>query len=480
MQKNKQRKLSKKRKKQLSKIFNKLGQTRLVNELEKSNSVNNFKLYSVKDILKDIPGYSIFRSSQGLTITNSITNQIVNSFLPNTDYVTTVSGYMDLINNIKKTGSINNISPSPISFRQRYKRYSGEDLTNKSVLICRQGGLGDIVATQMIIKYLKHLYPTCHIIYATSNTSKHIINNYWPKGLVNKVVEIPFEAQILDTTDYHIFFEGLIERAFDSKNYPVHALFLESMGFDNLDLTELSKNFKPELIINQQLVDNNLKNLISPNTIGIHPFASVITRTMSIDMILDLISVIAEIGYNIAIFCDPNNIEDVHIKNMVLSEVSKNYRIGSKIIDVSAYCNTIDNYLYLLSLLYGLITVDSSAAHFASALGIPTSVVSGSFSGESVYYLINNVVWENAYEHRHASKLCDKAACHYHASIIGKCPCLKQKKIPICMTSQMHNSVVIIERLLNLIETNKRDDIRIDYIKDYVITHTTTNKINGE
>ena len=52
------------------------------------------------------------------------------------------------------------LRPAAAKFKNMYRPYSGEDLTDKTLLIWRTGGIGDLLFIQPNLVYLKNKYPT--------------------------------------------------------------------------------------------------------------------------------------------------------------------------------------------------------------------------------------------------------------------------------------------------------------------------------
>jgi hypothetical protein len=94
------------------------------------------------------------------------------------------------------------------TFAEFFKRYDGEDLNNKNLLIFRVGGFGDIMFSQPVVKYLKRKYPSVVITYCTLPLYKPLLIS-WPEKLVDYMGDIPFEKGLLEKTNYHINFSGV-------------------------------------------------------------------------------------------------------------------------------------------------------------------------------------------------------------------------------------------------------------------------------
>ena len=53
------------------------------------------------------------------------------------------------------------LKPASVRFKNVYKPYIGQDVTDKTILVFRTGGIGDLLFIQPNLIYLKQKYPTC-------------------------------------------------------------------------------------------------------------------------------------------------------------------------------------------------------------------------------------------------------------------------------------------------------------------------------
>ena len=88
---------------------------------------------------------------------------IQNYFKPQTlkkkvKYVMGISAFKQLQHDPVKDVRI--LKPAAIKFTNVYKPYNGQDLTNKTLLVWRSGGIGDLLFIQPNLVYLKNKYPS--------------------------------------------------------------------------------------------------------------------------------------------------------------------------------------------------------------------------------------------------------------------------------------------------------------------------------
>lgn len=115
----------------------------------------------------------------------------------------------------------------------RYRPYKGEDLSGKSILIFRQGGLGDVGGFLLpVICHLKKKYPTCYIRIATG-CREPLLNI--PE--IDELHNMPFNVELFDKSDVQLFFQGIIESS-SEKSKITHAVDMFYSYF-NIDSTHL-------------------------------------------------------------------------------------------------------------------------------------------------------------------------------------------------------------------------------------------------
>jgi ADP-heptose:LPS heptosyltransferase len=119
----------------------------------------------------------------------------------------------------------------------KYKKYNGEDLTGKSILVWRTGGVGDICFLSSVFQYLKNKYKNCFIRVATG--CRQPLENL-PE--VDELYDMPFDSKLLEISDLHIFFQGILESS-SEKSKVTHAvdMFYSYFGIDS---TQIDPSFK--------------------------------------------------------------------------------------------------------------------------------------------------------------------------------------------------------------------------------------------
>jgi len=123
------------------------------------------------------------------------------------------------------------MKPAAESFRKTFRRYDGQDLTDKHLMVWRAGGIGDLLFIRPILVHLKRKYPTCTITLSTKE-QYHDLVKYWEDAIDN-LTDVYFNCALTyDLADYHLSFEGIIERCREAETTDVHDLFARLAGID--------------------------------------------------------------------------------------------------------------------------------------------------------------------------------------------------------------------------------------------------------
>ena len=154
-----------------------------------------------------------------------------------------------------------NLKPYKVKFKNVYKRYNGQDLNHKRLLVWRTGGFGDLMFSQPVLRYLKKKYPSCKITFATSPNFLPLLAD-WPEKIVDDYLTIPFDYKFLVNSDYHLTFEGLIERSIDAKKINAYDLFAMGSGiYDELMKTGDSSIYETVLKTDPQIEKEIINNI---------------------------------------------------------------------------------------------------------------------------------------------------------------------------------------------------------------------------
>ena len=323
------------------------------------------------------------------------------------------------------------LKPAEIQFKKIYKRYNGQKLDNKTLLVFRQGGIGDLLFIQPNLTYLKQKYPTCIIKFACGPQYQSMVKEW---ECVDKVLDLPFLVDELFKSDYHCVFEGVIERCKEAENTCSYNLFSKWLGLNLPDELLIPKQ-KP----NKELVDKSREFLIRSNIeekdfILVQLRASSPIRTPDPKVWIKLIDMLTDKGHNIVITDNPLVSQDV---NNVISQLKNK----EKVFNFSEYSLTIGNTIAITSLSKLVVSTDSALPHIAESLGIKSFVIMGPFTGRVRFSTYKNNDWIDVVKEecspcfQHGTQPCKYAIPQYS-------PCYNNLDYDVCIEK--------IERLLNV------------------------------
>ena len=112
------------------------------------------------------------------------------------------------------------------SLNGQYMQYRGQNLRGKSLLLWRTGGYGDLLFLTPLIRELKRRWPTSHITVAC-RPKYHMI--FRRNADIAQVLSLPVALRTLEDHDYHLHFEGTVEKSTDSDLHAVD-LFARHSG----------------------------------------------------------------------------------------------------------------------------------------------------------------------------------------------------------------------------------------------------------
>ena len=312
------------------------------------------------------------------------------------------------------------MEPANTKFKDTFNRYRGQDLTDKNLLVWRFGGIGDLMFSQPLIMFLKDKYPTCKITYATAPGNVSLFDS-WPEGLLEHVTIMPFDAKVMDDNDYHMTFEGTIERCKEAHSVNAYDIFMRTANVE-FDLYK----YQTDLVPDEETV-NKFKKYIPDNTVIIQSRSSAILRTYPLFKLHEIMNKLTDSGYYIGLL-DMKEMAPMYNKFVNTDE---NLRNKDKILNLANGSESLTECIALISLACGTIGIDSSITHMSAALKKPTVGLYGPFAGElrMKYYKTGDWVepgpeWNNK---------CGKQPCFFHEPEFKNCPCFSNKKYSDCL-----------------------------------------------
>jgi ADP-heptose:LPS heptosyltransferase len=373
---------------------------------------------TLDEILKSTPGMVIgFIKNGGTMLLDTVKVHIK----PKQALVMTYNMYKKL-----KLSNPDLIHPHKKKFSDLFKRYNGQNLDNKTLFIWRTGGIGDLCFTQPILKHIKKTYPTCKIIFATSIHNMPILNCF-PRGLIDRIISMPFDVDFLNKSHYHLTFEGCIERCKEAEMVNCYDIFMRSAGLDfNIP------DYPLEIISNSDKVEL-FKHIIPKNTIMIQMRASSIIRTMGTFRWAEIIKDLVEKhGYNIGLIDSKKNSNTI---DMFIDM----YKLDTtKVLNLAKYSTTISDGVAMLDLCDGVIGIDSSFTHIGAGLNKKVFGIYGPFLGILRLKYYKNCDWVDSVNYNE----CGRWPCFFHDNRLNMCPFV-HKKLPVgCLLSISKDEII--------------------------------------
>jgi len=323
------------------------------------------------------------------------------------------------------------LRPASMKFKNIYRPYTGQDLTDKTLLVTRTGGIGDLLFIQPNLIYLKEKYPSCKIKFACG-PQYHAMVEAW--DCVDELLNLPFTIKHLISSDYHAFFEGVIERCEQARHINAYNLFSKWLGLDLPDEKLIPKQKPKEEMVEKCKIFLNDNNVDTPFII-IQLRASSSIRTPRPEVWKELIEVLVDKGHKIIITDGPN------VKHQIDNFISElDEKCKNKVLNFAHVSETLDYSIALTSLAKLAIATDSSLMHIAASLGTPAFGIYFPFPGEIRLTTYKNVDWIGP-----TNVHC--APCFLH----GSQPCKNSKDgHSLCYdTLDINKSIEKIEGLLN-------------------------------
>jgi len=285
-------------------------------------------------------------------------------------YVMSLSVYRQLHYNDHFGAKV--LRPCNTKFEKLYKPYRGENLDNKRLLIWRTGGIGDLLFIQPNMIHLKEKYPTSEILFACG-PQYHAMVETW--DCIDKLVDLPFNYLQMVRSDYHVTFEGVIERCEEAKEVNAYRLFTQWMGLDLPD-----EKLIPKQEAKKEWFEKARGALWSWG-INNKPFilaqlrASSPIRTPRPQVWGKALDLLASKGYNIVI--TDNKRFESGIENFIETFISKENR--ERVFNYAPFSETLDSTIALAAHSSLVLSIDSALVHIAASLGKRSLTLYGPF-----------------------------------------------------------------------------------------------------
>uniref|UniRef100_A0A6M3L0H7 Putative glycosyltransferase n=1 Tax=viral metagenome TaxID=1070528 RepID=A0A6M3L0H7_9ZZZZ len=259
-----------------------------------------------------------------------------------------------------------NIIESELPFEQQIvgKSYNGQDLNNKTMFCFRSAGIGDLMAMMLPIRKLKELFPSSRMIVGADDIYRDLIQ---PDPSVSEFVPKPYELKHILSSDYVVFFQGLVENfSQKSTTLNIYDLFFDALGFPYNEIDPSEKI--PKIYINEE-VDYDIEMTFeglglksgSP-VIGLQFYTSTVVRDYPPELFRELVSKLSLQGIRTVIIGERSVSDKIDQLGICDEKSSFNF---------AKHCLTLNHLFSIINHCTVLIGPDTSGLHIAGALGIP-------------------------------------------------------------------------------------------------------------
>ena len=313
-----------------------------------------------------------------------------------------------------------------------YRKYDGHDLSGKSLLFVRAGGLGDLLFLTPLLRHLDGKYKHAGLAVACGRSGHGV---FLRNPHVRRILSYPVRLTDFVKYDYQLLFENTLETSTDPNLHAVD-LFARHAGLDDLDDRSLDYDVDPaeankaKNILRYELgaKPSAVEPPVLPDVaVGIHVRASSPVRTYPLANTLLVAAAFGASGYRVFLLGTKRDWDKVvGYKDAPAPELDG-------VVNLCGRFKSIDRTVAFLARLDLLIGPDSSLVHLAGALRIPTVALYGPFPGAvRTRYYPNCVTLEGRYQYRRGLQRRECTPCFKHGHLPcpragddGASPCLK-------------------------------------------------------
>jgi len=310
------------------------------------------------------------------------------------------------------------LKPAKTKFINAYRPYTGQPLDGKTILVFRTGGIGDLLFIKPNLDYLKSKYD-CKIKFACGPQYQAMVENW---DCIDELLDLPFEAKHLHQSDYHLLFEGVIERCKEAETVNAYNLFSKWLGLDLPD-EKLVPRQEPKLKMIEECMDRlNKWNLQDDSFILMQLRASSPIRTPRPEFWANVINSLTEKGHNIVLTDNPRQTENI-------DKFIEGLERQDKVFNFCQYSKSLDYSIAITKFAKMTLTTDSAFSHIAASLNVPCFGIFGPFPGYIRLKTYPMAAWVDA------PKECAPCYIHSHepcpkAGTDGFSPCYDNIDIP--------------------------------------------------
>lgn len=264
-----------------------------------------------------------------------------------------------------------------------FKKYNGEDLNGKKLVVWRTGGAGDLLFLSPSLKKIKELYPKSEIALGTSARYMNIFDNF---PYIDARCPLPLPEKLIQEADYYCIFEGMIEANKAAETINAYDLFAERLHV--LDKMT-NKEKKPILVVGKDdeawAESFLLKHRGASAMVGFQLSASAVIRTYNAATLRDIATYLAQ--HNIVSFFFGSE-HDIPAIDLLLQTAGH----PENLVNVAQSKPSWLQSAAVLKRMHLMVTPDSSLSHFAAALGVPLLGIFGPFHSDVRFKYYPNAV----------------------------------------------------------------------------------------
>jgi len=372
---------------------------------------------NIEDLRKSPPGIII---AEAVMTTSFVQNWFRRQYLVKKKrYVMGLGVYQQLHKSEKDGTKI--LKPAGMKFFNSYKPYRGEDVEGKTLLVFRTGGIGDLLFIQPNLNYLKSKY-NCHIKFACGPQYQSMVETW---DCVDEVLDLPFEAKHLHQSDYHMLFEGVIERCRRAETTNSYNLFSEWLGLNLPDELLVPKQFPKEEMLDECMKILEDWNLQDDSFILMQLRASSPIRTPRPNFWKEVIDGLTDMGHNVVLTDNPRQTDSI-------DDFIKEVKTPNKVFNFCKHSKSLDYSIAVTQFAKMTLTTDSAFSHIAASLDVPCFGIFGPFPGFIRLKTYPKAGWVDANKecapcYIHSQEPCPKAGAD------GFSPCYDNINIPKLM-----------------------------------------------
>ena len=318
-----------------------------------------------------------------------------------TTYVMGLGVYQQLHTD-QKSGTPKLLIPAKSKFKNMYRPYIGQNLDEKSLLVFRTGGIGDLLFIQPNLRHLKEKYPTCKIRFACGPQYQAMVETW---DCIDEVLDLPFEIKYLKMSDYHVLFEGVIERCKLAETVNAYNLFSEWLGLSLPDEMLIPKQTVKEDKLKFCIDKLNEWQVTQKKFILLQVRASSPIRSPRPQFWVNIIDELTDRGHDVVLTDNPRQADFV-------DDFIKGLKNPHRAFNFCRYSLSLDFSIALTKLAQVTLSTDSAMSHIAASLDVPCYGIFGPFPGHIRLKTYPKARWVDAVRH------C--APCYLHGT--ESCP----------------------------------------------------------